>query len=636
MKTILKSESEFKTTSEILENSYPEISKELKKDYIIQYEDYDAFCEITHQGEVVGFYTFTQDDAIAVINEFYILKSHRGQNIAFKCLSDLFAIPNTVFFLNNPNTSMIQVLLKNDLAYKISDDIICSGITFMVCSDDVFKNSKIKKAYRNIGEREYYTSNFYDINLKCTVTSNDSKIVKRGGTLIVIEPRKADIKKYTIRKKLKNITLKSLDDKMLTIYESRKDTEEFIEKSYDYLVELNSIDNIMDNIDAGDELKDEIAQSIKKSIANDELDPAYVKIRLSYLLDNPDKIHCPADLELMPEKCPLCESEILKDYYECPVCAFPLKINQTPDMLNIDPGNKLYREVIEKADENNWDLDEIFDLQCLCGTFEFIRMSKMAKFFPIENVDESNKVKIGSVGEYAVKNGYLKECSYDDYINLVENEFSRSDLKIEVEHYGLKDQFTKRGLIKEIKNNVAPEDISIKYLETEKGTDLIENSEILNFYMDYLRTFLFCEFKKFFDEHDYSVSEAGDKFIQREYEKGIENKNWRIYKQLLKYQIEKSENATECVKLAMKMLIYDVNCDDLKDDINQGYELDTLMYLMEYLPDSDADFENLFDESFKEFEIKELKHNKEEAYGTFLGICEGEFVENLKKYMGQS
>lgn len=639
MKTILNSECEFKTATEILENHYPEILKDLNNDdYVIQYEDYDAFCEIEHDHKIVGFYTLEQHEEVSILNEIYIMSDFRGKNIAFDHILNFFSIPNTAFLIRNPNQNMIQTLLKHDLAIDIGENIIFSALHFIASSDEIYKNSKTKKAYRNLSEKVLFSYSCYDNTLKCNIAHNTEDLVKRKATLIVITPRKNDIKQYGLRKKLKKITLKSLDDKMLVIYNAMEDVDEFLDKTYDHLVSLNSIDKIInedtiENLSKNNDIDkndlNRIRNSIKKSIDNGEINEIYTKIRLAYLLENPDKIENEANLKLLPDKCPFCENEILDFYSECPVCAFSLEKEISPDILNIDGDNKLYREVVEKANENKWDLDEIFDLQCMCGIFEFIMMSEMERFFEIETVDKSNKVKIGSVAEYGLKNGYLKECSYEDYLDLVENKFSKQDLKNEVEHYGLSEKLTKKGLIKEIKNNVTPDDFSIRYIETEKGRDLFENSEIIRFYLNYLRTFLFCEFKKFCDEQDCSLNEAGDKFIETEYKKGIEKKNWRVYKQLLKYNIEKTHNPKECLKLAIQMLIYDLNCDDLRDEMGLGYEMDTLMYMIQYLQNVNVDFYELFEEAYSEFKLKELKHKKEKTFDTFMDICGGNFLEQF-------
>ena len=100
MKTILKSDSLFKTTPEILENNYPQILNEIQnEDYIIQYDNYDAFCEIEYGNEVVGFYTLEQLEDATLLNEFYIIGDFRGKNITFDMILDFIAIPNTDFYL---------------------------------------------------------------------------------------------------------------------------------------------------------------------------------------------------------------------------------------------------------------------------------------------------------------------------------------------------------------------------------------------------------------------------------------------------------------------------------------------------------------------------------------------------------
>ena len=636
MKAIAKSDCGFEKTSQILENNYPEIHKALQSDeYSIQYEELDVFCEITHENEVVGFYTFEQvEPHTSIINEIYILKNHRGNNLCIETLIDTFSIPNMSFLIRNPNYNLIKVLLKNDFAIRCDDEIIYSFFDFAASSSDLYRNPNIKRLYRQPDGKELFSANFYNDKLKCLVTaSEENGVTKQEGTLMIFEPRKNDLKKYKLRKKLKKVTIASLENIMEKIYFSLEETEKFENETAERLVELNSIDMLLEQTNT--DKKEEIRKSIEKSLDNGQLLQRYVKIRLAYLIENPDRIEREADMSLLPNKCPFCENELLLTENVCPVCGF-LNMEIDEDVLFIDGDEKLYREVMDMVFENDWDSDEIFDLQCLCGTYEFIKMSKIAMYFPIEKVDVSNKVKKGSVAEYGLKHGYLKELSYDDYIDMIENEYDRRDLKIEVEHYGLKPKITKRGMIKQIKEVTSSENQSVIYVESQKGKELYENCEILEYYMDYVRTFLFCEFKKFVDAHDYPLDEACEKFINLEYQKGIEKKNWRVYKQLLKYRIEKNEDPDEHLKLAIQTLIYDINCDDLNDDMGLGYELDSALYIMEGLMNSNTYLDETFEKAYNEFELEELKGKKQECHDAFIDICEGKSFKEMTKFIASN
>ena len=73
----------------------------------------------------MGFYTFQQmDEYNTIINELYILKNHHEKNLTFEILLNLFIMPNTIFYIRNPNQNMIKVLLKNDLAIRIEKNLI--------------------------------------------------------------------------------------------------------------------------------------------------------------------------------------------------------------------------------------------------------------------------------------------------------------------------------------------------------------------------------------------------------------------------------------------------------------------------------------------------------------------------------
>lgn len=626
MKTILKDESEFETTTQILENNYPEMLKAIKDDdYQLQYEDYDIFNEITDEKEVIGFYTIKQIDLYnTVLNELYILKSHRGNNISVNIFLDFFALPNTIFCIRNPNQNMIKVLIKNNLAKKLSNNIIHSYFPIISSTKEIYKNSRIKKFYKNPEKEDFVAGSFYDDELKCGIgISEDTFLARKEGTLILFEPRKDDLKKYNLRKKLKKVSPSFLYDEAVNIAEIVEEADTFFDETHDRLVELNSIENqpIPPNL-----TKEDVLKNIEKI----DMAPECARIRLAYLSENPDKINGNLNMDLLPDKCPYCENEVLPFYEVCPVCAYPLLKNLSTDILSIDGDDRLFREVMGIIHENNWDENEIFNLQCLSGTYEYIKMTQDGIYLSIEQVDKSNKLKSGSVEKYALEHGYLKECSYDEYINLIENEYSKDELKAEAQYYGLKPKFRKKAIIKQIKETKKQ---SFKYLETEKGIDLYKNSEILEFYMDHLSTFLFCEFKKFMDEHDLPVEKAGDEFIQTEFEKGIKNKNWRVYKQLLKYRISRTDDPAENLKLSIQTLIFDVNYDDIDDPMELGCEPDTLMYLMQAFFESNEDTEEILEKAYDEFEVVELKHQKEKVHEILIEIENGEYLNQIRKML---
>lgn len=633
MKAILKDDCEFEKTSQLLENNYPELYNAIQNDdYTIQYEEFDAFCEITDENEVVGFYTFQQIDKYTTsINEIYILKDYRGKNRCSEILLDMFLIPNSEFYIRNPNQNIIKVLLKNGFAMRIDDNLVYSFFEFLASSNDLYRNPNIKRLYRKPEEESFFSANFYDDNLKCVVTaSEENNVTKQESTMMIIEARKNDLKKYKLRKKLKKVTTATLDSLMEKIYYSLEESEEFRLKTFRRIIDLNSIENLIEKVNTDN--KEEIIENVENSIENDELLPRYTKVRLAYLLENPDRINRKADMSLLPDNCPLCETELHSIHEICPTCGFSI-YNVEDEMMLIDGDDKLYREVMDKIRKNGWDADEILNLQCLGGICEFIKMSERTLYLPINNLDESNKLKKGTIAEYGVKHGYLDEITYEEYIDMIENEYTKDDLETEAQHYRLEPKTSKRALIKQIKEFSNPENQAVKYNITEKGRKLCENCEILDFYSKYLNTFLFCEFKKFVDEHDYPLEKSCEEFIKEEYEKGIENRNWRVYKQMLKYKLEITEDAEEYLELAIQTLIYDLNCDDLKDKIGLGFEFDSAMYIMQGLSKTNTDLDEAFQKAYDEFELDELKGKKQECHEVFMEICESKTFESLKEFI---
>ena len=314
MTAIVNSQSEFKSVTEILENIYPEILQDMKDDdYTIQYEDYESFFEIEYEGDIAGFYTLERFDGIEILNEIYILRKFRGRNITFDKIMEFFAASDMDFWIRNPNQSMIQTLLKHNLAFNIGNNIIYSAVEFVVSSSEVYKNSRIKSAYRNLTEDIFLSASFYDNDLKAIITSNEGPLFKRKWTLAVIEPRKNDLKKYKLRKKLKSVTFKVLDNKMMFISDSMDKVDDFEEECYNNIINMNSIDRLISD-DTLDDLsktwdidkKDlkKIHDAVKKSVDDGEVHPRYAGTRMNYLLERPFMIDRKADMNLLPDYCP--------------------------------------------------------------------------------------------------------------------------------------------------------------------------------------------------------------------------------------------------------------------------------------------------------------------------------------------
>ena len=75
------------TLEKYLDSLHPQLIKSINKEkYMIDYDKFDLFHEITYDGDVVGFITLENDDlnTCMTINECYILPEWRGNNLFFK------------------------------------------------------------------------------------------------------------------------------------------------------------------------------------------------------------------------------------------------------------------------------------------------------------------------------------------------------------------------------------------------------------------------------------------------------------------------------------------------------------------------------------------------------------------------
>ncbi|MBR1610739.1 MAG: hypothetical protein IJ672_04515, partial [Methanobrevibacter sp.] len=234
---------------DFLKQEYPEIYKSINDEgYIIEYPTFQTLKEIHFEDKVVGFITFNTFHIIPtdlVINECYIIPEYRGNNLLYNELFSFITTPNANFHLRNPNKALIKVLLKTGMAGKISDNLVVSYIKFVVMIDTVYKNPKIKQFYKRTDDKVPYKADLFDMDL-CSVLFLDPVLeyVKFSDVFALTLPRKNDLKKYKLRKKLKRVNESYLDKIYDTHQESRDEVMEFSEDVERFIYETISVENV--------------------------------------------------------------------------------------------------------------------------------------------------------------------------------------------------------------------------------------------------------------------------------------------------------------------------------------------------------------------------------------------------------
>jgi len=361
-----------------LKNNYPDIINSIEKEgYLIDYQDFDQFAEIIYEDEIIGFFTLQDSVNFAntkEISEIYIQPEYRGNNIFYDTLIYLMsnAYYNIVF--KKVSRDLIHVLIKNNLCYKINDKIILSFIYFTFNLKDSYRNSNLKRLYKKIKNEDLsFFSNIYDTEINCILFQDPIGIIsKKEENLVIVEPRKYDLKKYDMRKKLKKITPKYLENFIMD-YETNMNTFEYFKSLEKYFDPIFSLDNILGT---ENELKSEVVeylnlhdlsvedgfkirQSINHALQTSEITPKAIVDRFGYLVYNFNQINNKLDNNSLG--CPFCGAISNEKIGTCRQCGHEYGMynhsDEEEDMIDMD-----YSDDSRYSIKNNEFLYELDDM----------------------------------------------------------------------------------------------------------------------------------------------------------------------------------------------------------------------------------------------------------------------------------
>lgn len=331
------------TLLEYLKENYPDIFNSIQKEgYPLEFIEFSTFHEIYWQDEVVGFISLDQFHLIPTdisINECYIMPEFRGKNLLYNELFNLITSPNLTFYPRNPNKAFINVLIKNELAFKFADNLIISYMKFILDLDTVYKNPKIKRFYKTPDlDKIPYKANIFDTDL-CSILFLDPMLnfIKYSNVMALTLPRKVDLKKYKLRKKLKKVSESYLD----SCYDARENADEeildFFDEVENDIYDLICVENTLGtsdtlNDDFQEYLKENnlsydegfrIMENINNALENNEITIRNCKRRMQYLVENIDKI----DNVLVEDgdNCPFCGADNFEFVESCETCGQKLR-----------------------------------------------------------------------------------------------------------------------------------------------------------------------------------------------------------------------------------------------------------------------------------------------------------------------
>ena len=394
---------------EYLSRNYPEIMKAIRREgYNLDYPEFNTFHEIKSEGKTVGFIAAQRFDIVDnhfAISEAYVIPEFRGNNLFFSYLLNMFLFDNLKFFARRPTRAFVEVLLKNDYAFKLDSRMVVSYMKFIVSPDEIYTNPKIKRFYRKDYEPLPYKANLFDLDLCATMFVDPAcNLIRYANVFALAEPRKYDFKKHKCRKKLKKVSEKFLDERY-DLWDANEDIiKEFALRQEREWDEFLSVENL---IGSEDELIDDfifslesfgltvddgfrIRQHVLEGLKSGQLSKTSYWQRAVYLLDNFDDIDRTVDeIPEDPAECPFCGMPVLHFLKSCMRCGFSLRDIDFEEHAFENMGNvisQMRNEVEIGQNDELADLKEFYNRYM--NDYDF---DELAEFY--RNSDEGLEIK---------------------------------------------------------------------------------------------------------------------------------------------------------------------------------------------------------------------------------------------------
>ena len=352
----------------------------------------------------------------------------------FKELHQFPIYDNLEFYPIKPTKAFINVLLKNDYAFKLTPDFVVSYMKFLVDIKDVYKNPRIKRFYKNSSYPFPYKANLFDMNLSSVMFRDPIlEVVKYSDFFALIEPRKYDLRKYKLRKKLKKVSEKYIDDRYAVWNSSSRKIESFIERKEDEIDELLLVENMLGS---AEELSDDFMSSLNENdltpddgfrirehiverLDCGELTERSYPQRVSYLLNHMENIDKQTEFynESLDE-CPFCGGKITDSMRSCVSCGLSIR------ELDFEQ---------HAAEKLNNTMNGLFD--------RFMEAMQSGTFFDdgedvaIEDDDEMYDLKV-------FYNEHMRDYEYDEFLKF----YKSSDRNLSIEE--IRDEFLEDKLEK--------------------------------------------------------------------------------------------------------------------------------------------------------------------------------------------
>lgn len=660
---LIKNNENTNTLTKLLKQEYPYILQSMKHEkYKIEYEEYDIVQELVYENKVIGIISIEVTKQILrtlCINEAYILPEYRHKGIFHETLISLLAQPNMTIALKNPNNKIINLLLQYNIAKKLDNNIVLSYIDFIVEEEKIYTNKQITE-YDKPNENETKLTDFYDLNINSCILIEINNINNlEDNKVFIIKARLTDTKKekyYQLLKNVDNIYMDKLKQQIFNINDEEIEFLKNVQKNIDEYMNIEEILGTREELTPifkekleeynlsprdGQIIRSKVLRALKK----DEITPKSMIIRTVYLLENYDKLDDPNKYINYTNNnsitCPYCFKEIEYTEEVCNKCGYNLLrkdnteniIEKIADKLIIEtlPTRYLLKEELNNKQEKitdilkeelgyiNYDMDEVYNIQNIISTYQFLKNINEIIYFETYNYDLINNIQEGSTFQFALNNELIEELkNYEYYIKLMEDFYPEKKLKKILEENNYSYDGQKEELLNRIETNINPRQIfGEKYVLTQKGNQFIIGKDYLENYLENLSEFTFYEYYDYYKKNSgKSYEELNNNFIEYMKQVAIETGNYYKYHDIIRHRINTSKHNSEDFLVDFTLLfIIDVNYWIQSKQHRKNYKPLSISVVKEYPKIKGLFLENnvddIFGEAMNSIELSYLKINND-------------------------
>ena len=294
------------------------------------------FFELIHDKKVVGFATYiiTQPSAMT-LTDTYVLPEFESKNLLLKSFLVLMQSGANISILK-PTRDLVEFLIENNFAAKLTDSIVTSAISFDMLGEDIIGDFNLKAVP---------STNLYDLNL-CSPIFLYNLSTPGVCEIFFLDVLPSDDNKYTCSEFRNSV---NIDEYFNDIKESfLENSDEFNQKLFDLKSSLpKSLLDYNEIIGEGDELSDyfeqmvedgitdrrtavRIKNQLKKEYENGMVTDQALALRVSFLLnedENMAEINKIDGINMQFDTfCPYCHSQVSPSNPHCQTCGFSIDV----------------------------------------------------------------------------------------------------------------------------------------------------------------------------------------------------------------------------------------------------------------------------------------------------------------------